>query len=127
MVDGAIVTNLARALPKLETLRLGSDPCGAAVPAGVTIKGLIELAPRCTDLSTHRVHVQVGNLVREAVGETGVPSAGNAAARQGCSLATLEVGNACSRRLCVIGRPRPASHIPPRSKHSLRKFRLGAR
>ena len=92
-VNDAVVTDLARALPKLQVLKLGSDPCGATVPTGVTTKGLVELACHCVDLITLRVHIRVNSLVQAAVGETGTPPPENdPAARKECSLTTLEVG-----------------------------------
>ena len=55
-VDDDIITSLAQAMPKLETLRLGASPCGA--PVGATVKGLISLARLCPHLSNLRVHFQ---------------------------------------------------------------------
>lgn len=93
MVNDVVVTDLARALPKLQVLKLGSNPCGATLPTGVTTKGLVELACHCVDLATLRVHIRVNSLVQAAVDETGTPPAENAAAaRQECSLTALEVG-----------------------------------
>jgi len=91
-IDDDIVINLARAMPKLEILRLGSTPCGT--PTGVTVKGLIELA-RCIDLYTLRVHIRVDSLVQAAVGEVAAsPSDGGPAApREECALMSLDVGN----------------------------------
>ena len=60
-IDDETITNLARALPKLNTLRLGSGPCGAV--DWVTIEGLVGLACDCADLHTLRVHIQVNSLV----------------------------------------------------------------
>jgi len=92
-VDDNIVINLARAMPKLRVLQLGSGPCGT--PTGVTPKGLVELARQCTDLSTLCVHIRVDSLVQGAVGEAATsPSNGEPTApREECALTTLEVGD----------------------------------
>jgi hypothetical protein len=66
-VDDDLVINLSRAMPRLNVLRLGSEPCRR--PTGVTIKGLVELACHCTNLSTDEP-----------------------APRKECALTTLEVG-----------------------------------
>jgi len=92
-INDDIVTDLARAIPKLKVLLLGSDPC--QIPTGVTVKGLVELACHCTDLSTLRVHIRVDSLVQLAVGDvaTSPSTAEPAAPRVECALANLGVGN----------------------------------
>lgn len=92
-VDDNIIVDLARAMPKLRILQLGLEPCRKLT--GVTVKGLIELACHCIDLSTLRVHIQVDSLLRAADGG-GVASSSNGervASPEGCALTTLEVGN----------------------------------
>lgn len=93
-VDDNILIDLARAMPKLKVLQLGSHPCGT--PTGVTPKGLVGLACHCIDLSILRVHIRVDSLVQAAVDEVATsPSNGKATApREECALTTLEVGNA---------------------------------
>ena len=54
-VDDDIITALARAMPRLQSLELGNPPC-SEIPTGVTVKGLTALAHHCPDLSTLRVH-----------------------------------------------------------------------
>ncbi|KAF9641953.1 hypothetical protein BDM02DRAFT_3264624 [Thelephora ganbajun] len=54
-VDDDIIINLARAMAKLESLRLGGDPCRSS-PTGVTAKGLVALAHHCPNLFTLCVH-----------------------------------------------------------------------
>lgn len=66
-VDDDIIAKLARAMPKLKILQLGSKPC--QTPTGVTVKGLVELACHCINLSILRVHIQVNSLVQIAVGD----------------------------------------------------------
>jgi hypothetical protein len=91
-VDDGVVTKLARGLPKLKSLKLGSGPCGT--PTGVTTKGLVELSCHCIDLSTLRVHIRAESLAQAAVGTAATPHPKAATApREECSLTTLEVGN----------------------------------
>ena len=60
-VDDDVITDLARAMPGLETLQLGGIPCDWIV-TGVTVKGLVALADHCPDLSGLCVHLQVATL-----------------------------------------------------------------
>jgi len=73
-VDDNIVMDLARAMPKLEILKLGDAPCGAG--GGVTAKGLIALARGCRHLSKLRIHFQAASFVEAATGP-GVPAPSN--------------------------------------------------
>lgn len=59
-VDNDIVINLARAMPKLETLQLGKEPCDAIT--GITLKGLISLARYCPKLSRLCIHFRALGL-----------------------------------------------------------------
>jgi len=63
-VDGDIIISLARAMPKLEILRLGGASCGTATYA--TVDGLIGLASCCPNLSKLRIHFQASSLVDAA-------------------------------------------------------------
>ena len=92
MVDDDIITDLARAMPKLELLRLGCAPC--ETPTGVTIKGLIAIACGCHHLSDLRIHFQTASLVQAATSpETPHPSQGETAVRRpDCALKCLDVG-----------------------------------
>jgi len=91
-VDDEIVTTLARAMPKLETLQLGKAPCQA--PSNVTVQGLIALAHHCPCLLKLCIHFQTDSLAGALTGEvTPVPSPGKSRLlRDDCTLATLEVG-----------------------------------
>jgi len=91
-VDDEILTSLARAMPRLEVLQLGSEPCGA--PAGVTIKGLVELSCHCTNLSSLRVHIRVDSLVQAAAGGVATSLSGREpnTTWEEHALMTLEVG-----------------------------------
>ena len=60
-VDDDIIANLARAMPKLDTLRLGDAPC-REIPTGVTVEGLVTLANHCPDLYDLCIHFQVDSL-----------------------------------------------------------------
>jgi hypothetical protein len=88
-VDDDIITDIARAMPRITALRLGGDPC--QTPTGVTTKGLATLAHYCLHLSTLRIHFQVASLDPPTIpwvisgGEPTIP-------REGCALRCLEVG-----------------------------------
>ena len=90
-VDDDIVLSLSRAMPKLETLKLGSTPCGQST-SGVTTKGLLALARHCPKLYTLCVHLRVASL-SEPPGIPGmVRNAGPAALWTDCALTELKVG-----------------------------------
>ena len=93
-IDDGIITSLAEAMPKLEILRLGKEPCAA--PTGVTVNGLIGLARLCPCLSKLRIHFQAANLV-EAANNAATPSPSDDEQaidrREDCALADLEVGD----------------------------------
>jgi len=89
-IDDDIITDLARAMPKLEILRFGNSPCKA--PTGVTTKGLATLAYYCPRLSNLCIHFQAAGLDPSKIprvtsgGEPTVP-------REECALMCLQVGN----------------------------------
>ena len=90
-VDDDVIMNLARAMPKLQSLELGDPPCHD-ISTGVTVKGLVVLAHRCPNLFTLRVHLRVDSLcVPQAVSEA-TPGTGSTAPRRECALLDLEVG-----------------------------------
>ena len=91
-LDDDIVMSLARAMPKLEILQLGTEPC--KTPTGVTVNGLIYLAYRCPHLSKLRIHFQVTSLLEaEDIATLSSPSDGEYVVRWGdCALTELEVG-----------------------------------
>ena len=90
-VDDNVVTNLARAMPKLETLELGDEPC-EEILTGVTVNGLVVLAHRCPKLLALRVHFQVASLCAQP-GVYGLTSGTcSTAPRRDCALISLEVG-----------------------------------
>ena len=61
----------------------------------MTVKGLVELSRRCTNLSTFRAHIRADSLVQAAVdGVAALSSADEPTAPQEeCALTTLEVGD----------------------------------
>lgn len=59
-IDDDIVTDLARALPKLQGLHLGHQPC--RTPAGVTVQGLSALAHYCPHLCDLSIHFRPDSL-----------------------------------------------------------------
>ena len=91
MVDDNMITDLARAMPRLKTLRLGDMPCEAST--GITIKGLTALARHCRHLSELRIHFRADTIV-EAVTSQETPSFPDAVAmlHSDCALTLLEVG-----------------------------------
>ena len=90
-VDDDIVISLSRAMPKLQTLALGSTPCRQST-GGVTTKGLLALARHCPKLYTLCVHLRVASLC-EPPGIPGmVRNAGTATSWADCALTRLEVG-----------------------------------
>ena len=89
-VDDDIVVELARTMPKLDSLALGDEPC-SEIHTGVTIKGLVALAHHCPDLYTLRVHFQVASLAAPPASGA-ILHAGPTALRRDCALAEFEVG-----------------------------------
>ena len=90
-VDDDIIVSLARAMPKLEVLRLGDIPCNT--PTGITVNGLINLACRCPHLLKLRIHFQTTTLVGAATNATAPsPSDKPAVLRKDSALTYLEVG-----------------------------------
>ena len=137
-VDDDIVTSLAQAMPKLETLRLGKAPCSALT--GVTLKGLVALACHCPQLSELCIHIQAGKLGEAAT--TGIepphPS-GNAVVipRVDCALTVLQVGEApipqevvpavAQTLLKVFPRILEVKHVDPGWKSVLETIKLSRR
>ena len=57
-----MIIDISRAMPKLGELRLGDEPCGDNLIAGVTAKGFMALGLHCPDLWYLRIHFQVNSL-----------------------------------------------------------------
>ena len=91
-VDDNIVIDLSRAMPQLETLRLGFGPCHSFT-GGVTAKGLMALARNCPNLSSLCIHFQVASLRDPPTGLETTRNAGCSASWTGCVLAAFEVGD----------------------------------
>ena len=93
-VDDEMIISLARAMPKLEILQLGWDPCGLENPTGVTVNGLIGLSRRCPHLSKLRIHFHAASLLNaEADATTSPPSDDERVVqREGCALTELAAG-----------------------------------
>jgi hypothetical protein len=88
-IDDNILADIARAMPKLETLRLGYKPCGT--PTGVTANGPAVLARHCLNLLHLRIHFRVNSL-STLLAIHGPPRAGSTAPRRDCALTDLDVG-----------------------------------
>ena len=91
-VDDDVVMNLARTMPKLETLDIGGHPC-REIPIGVTAKGLVVLAHCCPGLSNLRIHFQVTSLSTPPAINGVTTNPWSASPRRGCALGYLEVGH----------------------------------
>jgi hypothetical protein len=88
-IDDDFLTDMVRAMPKLETLRLGREPC--EIPTGVTAKGLAVLAHHCPNLSDLRIHFRVDSF-DATLAISGTPHPGTTAPRKDCALRSLDVG-----------------------------------
>ena len=88
-IDDDTITDVARAMPRLESLELGGLPCQA--PTGVTAKGLAALAHYCPNLWVLRIHIQVASLDPLAIPRT-ISDGEPTILREGRALAGLHVG-----------------------------------
>ena len=90
---------LTKALPCLESLKLGGKPC--RFPSMITFKGLSTISRRCTRLKTLQIHFSTTSLIRAvrnqalaqvrdvrvALGLNGIPSS------ELCLITTIDVGS----------------------------------
>ena len=90
-VDDGIIIDLSRAMPKLQGLRLGCDPC-REFTIGATAKGLMALALHCPNLSHLCIHFQVASLSALPASPEMTPSAKPTTSWTDCALAELTVG-----------------------------------
>ena len=92
-VDDDVITNLAQAMPRLETLQLGDSPC-SRILTGVTAKGLLVLARHCLDLSWLCLHFHVTSF-----SDSDLPAvarnSGPTVTRRDCALKVMDVGKIC--------------------------------
>jgi len=91
-IDDDIITDLARAMPKLESLHFGCLPC--KTPTGVTAKGLAALAYCCPRLFSLGVHFQGAGVDPSKIPQVtfdGEPTI----LREECALTCLQVGSIC--------------------------------
>ena len=112
-VNDDVITNLARAMPKLGFLKLGHLPC-REFPTGVTAKGLVVLARHCPTLSSLRIHFRVDSLCAPPTISGLSPDAGPSALRRDCALKYLEVGEIPVPEELVSVVALTLSHIFPR-------------
>ena len=91
-VDDGIVVSIARAMPGLESLLLGSAPCSN--PTGITLEGLVALAHHCSQLSVLCVHLHVEELAEATTREEPRSSSERKVTipRTDCALTDLLVG-----------------------------------
>ena len=88
-IDDDIITEIARAMPGLEFLHVGDEPC--ETPTGITIKGLATLAHYCPSLCMLRVHFQVASLDPLAIPKV-IPGGEPTIPRRNYALTDLDVG-----------------------------------
>ena len=84
-IDDDTITDLARAMPRLEMLYLGDTPC--ETPGRVTVKGLAALSCYCPNLAHLCIHFRVASL-----DPLGIPNHASAVLWQGCPLKHLLPG-----------------------------------
>ena len=90
-VDDDILIDLSRAMPRLESLRLGDWPCHGFT-GGVTANGLVALVHNCPNISCLRVHFRAESLIGPTTGFETTDNAGHSTLWMGCALKVLEVG-----------------------------------
>ena len=112
-VDDDIITNLARAMPKLKILELGNPPC-REIPIGITAKGLMVLAHHCPDLYTICIHFQVASLCSPSEISVVAAGTGCTAIRKDCALVELDVGEIPVPEESVLVIALTLAHIFPR-------------
>ena len=88
-LDDDIITDLARAMPKLEILRLSDSICWT--PTGVTTRGLAALACYCPRLSNLRIHFRPSSLDPSKIPRA-IRSYRSTNPQDGCALTCLDVG-----------------------------------
>ena len=90
---------LTKAMPRLESLAIGEEPCG--VPSGITFRSLYTISRRCTRLTTLQIHFNPTLFVTkvETDSESGDVALGvpdlrlKAASSDLCSVTAINVGN----------------------------------
>jgi len=112
-VDDNIILDLARAMPKLETLQLGGKPCREP-RTGVTVKGFAVLAHYCPDLSILGIHFQVASLSTPPAISGLTSSAGSTTQRRDCALEELDVGEMLVPEESILTVALTLAHIFPR-------------
>ena len=86
-VDDDIVIILSQAMPKLQVLKLGDEPC-QEFAIGATANGLVALALHCPELRDLCIHIQVASLGAPPVN----PGIEPASSWTDCVLVNLVVG-----------------------------------
>ena len=90
-MDDDTFINLSRAMPKLQSLKLGDWPCDKST-GGVTAKGIVALAHNCPNLYSLRVHFQATTLSDPPTGLETTDNAGHSVSWKSCALTELDVG-----------------------------------
>ena len=84
-LDDPFVCRLAKALPRLEILRLGDAPPNAVT--NVTVESLVALSMNCVDLDFLRIHFDVTSIPSRSTYEN------SQMRKSSCKLRTLSVGS----------------------------------
>ena len=84
-LDDPFVCRLAKALPRLETLRLGDAPPNAVT--NVTVESLVALSTNCVDLDFLRIHFDATAIPSRSTYEN------SQMRKSSCKLRTLSVGS----------------------------------
>ena len=87
-IDDDIITDLARAMPKLEVLILRENSC--ITSTGVTTRGLAALACYCPNLSLLLIHFQAASLDPSEI-PWATPGSQSIIPREDCALTNLHV------------------------------------
>ena len=90
-VDDDVIVNLSRAMPRLQALQLGHEPC-REFAIGVTTIGLMALALHCPNLRSLCIHFQVVSLISPPVNLGMTPDVEPTVSWTDCALTELAAG-----------------------------------
>ena len=120
-VDDDIIIDLSRAMPKLQALKLGDEPCRQPT-TGVTVKGLTALALHCPYLRCLCIHFQVASLIAAPASPGISCNAGPTDSRSDCDLRELVVGQMLVPEESVVMVAQTLLHIFPRIEQFGKKW-----
>jgi hypothetical protein len=89
---------LTKAMPNLESLSIGEEPCG--IPSQITFKSIYAISRRCTRLTTLQIHFNPALFVTKVEVDSesgdvalGFPDLNRTPSPELCSITTIDVGN----------------------------------